>query len=139
MVLFCQPPDPDQGVAAAASTGCERRIAHLLRLAHHGQQRVCIGLLIAGEQRLGVLPATRRGDVLEGDAFALSPTSSDTGATAHLRASAPWPSSPRRGATCRRGGDPSAGRAFARQRRSIPESPPIACGTVSIPPPARPA
>src|SRR5205809_356759 len=31
VVLFCQPPDPDQGVAAAASTGCERRIAHLPR------------------------------------------------------------------------------------------------------------
>ena len=65
MALFCQPPDPDQGVAAAESTGCERRIAHLLRLAHHRQQRVCIRLLIAGEQRLRVLPAARRGDVLE--------------------------------------------------------------------------
>jgi hypothetical protein len=38
----------------------------LLRLAHHGQQRVRIGLLIAGEQRLGVLPGAGRGDVLEG-------------------------------------------------------------------------
>src|SRR6266508_2919434 len=66
VALFCQPPDWDQGVAAAASTGCECGIAHLLRLAHHCQQRVCIGLLIAGEQRLGGLPATRRGDVLEG-------------------------------------------------------------------------
>jgi len=66
VVLFCQPPDPDQGVAAAASTGCERGIAHLLRLAHHCQQRICIRLLIAGEQRLDVLPAARRGDVLEG-------------------------------------------------------------------------
>src|SRR5207245_5714737 len=47
------------------STGCERCVAHLLRLAHHCQQRVCIRLLIAGEQRLGVLPAARRGDVLE--------------------------------------------------------------------------
>jgi hypothetical protein len=35
VVLFCQPPDSDQAVAAAASTGCERRIAHLLRFAHH--------------------------------------------------------------------------------------------------------
>jgi hypothetical protein len=34
VVLFGQPPDPDQGVAAAASTGCERCIAHLLLLAH---------------------------------------------------------------------------------------------------------
>src|SRR5437667_447333 len=66
VVLFCQPPDPHQGVAATASTGCECGIAHLLRLAHHCQQRVCIGLLIAGEQRLGLLPAARRGDVLEG-------------------------------------------------------------------------
>ena len=65
MVLFCQPPDPRQGVAAAASTGCERGIAHLLRLAHHCQQRVCIRLLIAGEQRLGVLPPARCGDLLE--------------------------------------------------------------------------
>src|SRR6266511_4520403 len=65
VALFCQPPDPHQGVAAAASTGCECGIAHLLRLAHYCQQRICIRLLIAGEQRIGVVPAARRGDVLE--------------------------------------------------------------------------
>jgi len=34
--------------------------AHLLRLAYHCQQRVCICLLIASEQCLGAPPPVRR-------------------------------------------------------------------------------
>ena len=41
----------------------ERRVAHLLWLAPHGEHRLRVGLLIAGEQRFNILPATRCCDV----------------------------------------------------------------------------
>src|SRR5688572_6917729 len=43
----------------------ERYVAHLPLLAHDGEQRLGVGLLVTGEQRLRILPAARGRDVLE--------------------------------------------------------------------------
>ncbi len=106
----------------------DRRIANFSRLAHHREQRVSILLLIAREQRLGVLPPTSRRDVLERMMLSLRcplPPVRMPQAPDELRQ---LRFSRQRTATCRTDGDPSAVPVCARQQRPILKSHRVAGG-----------
>src|SRR3990172_681314 len=53
------------GCRFSGPSGPRDGLSELPLLAHNGEERFVIGLLVALEERLGVLPATRRGNVLQ--------------------------------------------------------------------------
>ena len=66
-------------------------VVHLALLGHHGEERLRIRLLVAGQQGLGIFPSPCRGDVGDRDQGGGVHVSDDRVALLEAMKQAPWP------------------------------------------------